>query len=72
MAGLVLFTAPATEPVTTAEAKTHLRVDTSDDDTLIGTLITVARRRVENDSRHQLVTATWDYTLDRFPECDEL
>lgn len=39
--------APTSEPVTTAEAKSHLRVDISDDDTLIGSLVTAAREYCE-------------------------
>ena len=37
----------ATEPITTAEAKSHLRVTIPDDDTLIDGLITAAREHVE-------------------------
>lgn len=37
----------STEPLTVAEAKSHLRVDISDDDTLIGNLITAAREWCE-------------------------
>jgi uncharacterized phage protein (predicted DNA packaging) len=36
-----------TEPVTLDEAKLHLRVDDTSDDTLITTLITAAREHVE-------------------------
>ena len=43
---LKLITAPAAEPVSTSEAKSHLRVDTTADDTYIGTLMTVARHAV--------------------------
>lgn len=64
---LKLITAPATEPVTSAEAKAHLRVDTTADDTLIGTLITVARMHVENHLRRALITQTWELVLDAFP-----
>lgn len=39
--------APSSEPVTTAEAKSHLRVDISTDDTLIGNLVTAAREYCE-------------------------
>lgn len=62
-----LITAPATEPLTTAEAKTHLRVDSATDDTYIGTLITAARQYVEGYLGRALITQTWDLTLDAWP-----
>lgn len=64
---LKLITAPATEPVTSTEAKSQLRVDTTADDTLIGTLITAARAHVENHLRRALITQTWELVLDAFP-----
>jgi uncharacterized phiE125 gp8 family phage protein len=60
-------TAPAVEPVTVAEAKAHLRVDTSDDDTYIGTLIKAAREWVEAYLDRTLVTTQWAMRFDRFP-----
>ena len=68
---LKLATAPASEPITVAEAKSHLRVDISTDDTLIGVYITAARQVVETYTRRQLVEATWDLWLDRFPSGNE-
>lgn len=65
-----LSSAPATEPITTAEAKTHLRVDSSDDDTYIGLLIIAARRWVEQTHGLALVTQTWDGSIDQFPSGD--
>lgn len=59
---------PADEPVTVAEAKSHLNITTADDDTLIGDLIAVAREYVEGFTGRQLVTATWTWKLDAFPE----
>lgn len=64
---LVIATAPATEPVSTAEAKSQLRVDVSDDDTLIGTYVTAARQWVEHLLRRALITQTWDLFLDEWP-----
>ena len=62
-----MVTAPAVEPVSLAEAKAQMRVDTSYDDTIIGTLITTARRSVEIITGQKLITQTWKYYLDRFP-----
>lgn len=65
--GHKLLTAPAVEPVTTAEAKSHMRVGTTDDDTLIGNLITAVRQHTESLTRRIFVGAIWQYTLDAFP-----
>lgn len=59
--------APATEPVTLAEAKAHLRVTESDDDTYITTLTEAAREYCENYVKRQFVTATYTLTMDAFP-----
>ena len=64
---LKLITAPAAEPVSASEAKSHMRVDTTADDTYIGTLITVARQNVENHLRRALINQTWELVLDDFP-----
>lgn len=70
--GLVLLTGPLEEPVSVAEAKAHLRVDTAEDDTLIGFLITAAREHVEAHCRRALITQTWDLFLDRWPRGGEI
>lgn len=67
-----LITAPATEPVSLAEAKTHLRVTSSDDDTLITALIAAARDAVEHELQRSLITQTWEKALDMFPDAIEL
>lgn len=69
---LKLITAPATEPVTLAEAKAHLRVDDSGSDTLIGVLIQAAREMAEQETGRALLPQTWEKTLDNFPTAIEL
>lgn len=61
---LKMKTAPAAEPVTLEVAKNHLRVDTSDDDTLISSLITTARDLGERETRRAFITQTWQMYLD--------
>lgn len=63
---LKLITGPTSEPLTTAEAKAHLRVDVTDDDTLIGTLIVAARQAVEQETARALMPQTWELGLDCF------
>lgn len=60
-------TGPAVEPLTVAEAKLHLRVDISDDDTYIGTLITAAREWVENYLDRTLITTQLILRAAEFP-----
>lgn len=70
---LTLATAPSGEPISTATAKAHLRVDTTADDTLIGSLITAARLRIDGRDGflgRALLTQTWDLWLDAFPGCE--
>lgn len=62
-----IVTAAASEPITLQEAKDFLRVDISDDDTLIEALITAAREMCEQYTRRILVTTTVDEYFDMFP-----
>lgn len=55
------------EPITTAQAKTYLGIDHSDQDTLIAELITEAREFIEKEINHSLVTTEWQQTLYCFP-----
>jgi uncharacterized phiE125 gp8 family phage protein len=64
---LVLTTPPALEPVTLAEAKTHLRVTHADEDALITSLIVAARRQAELASGMAFIAQGWSYYLDRWP-----
>jgi uncharacterized phiE125 gp8 family phage protein len=63
-----LVTAPTVEPLTTSEAKTHLRVTHAEDDGYIASLITAARIFVEKHTSRQLLEATWKMFLDKMPE----
>lgn len=56
---LKLLTAPTTEPVTTAQVKNQLRLDGTDQDTMISSLITAAREGVEKYLGRSLITQTW-------------
>ncbi len=67
MGALVLVTGPAAEPVSTAEAKTHFRVDHSSEDTLIESLVKAARSLVEKRTGRSLITQTHRWELDGFP-----
>ena len=58
---LVLATNPTTKVVSVADVKSHLRIDTSDEDTLLGLYIDAATEMAENFcSRHFI---THDYKL---------
>lgn len=63
---LKLVTAPAAEPVTATEAKTHCRITGTDQDSVITILISAAREMAEAITRRALITQTWDMYLDRF------
>lgn len=54
----VITVAPASEPVTLAEAKAHCRVDDSNSDTLLTSLITAARQYVEQYTGLAIVQQT--------------
>lgn len=64
---LDIVTQPAVEPLTTAEAKAHLRVDSTDEDTLIAAYVTAARSYYEQATWRALVTQTWALRLEQWP-----
>ena len=68
---LFLVTAPASEPITLAETKAHLRVDVDDENDLINTLRTAAREYGETVTHRAFLTQTWDDKRDYFPCSDE-
>jgi uncharacterized phiE125 gp8 family phage protein len=69
------LTPPAETPVTLAEAKAQLRVLSSDEDTLIGSLIQVATALLDGRNGmlgRALVSQAWRMKIDRFPRTIEL
>lgn len=62
-----LITPPAVEPVDLATAKHHCRVEITDDDALITSLIVAARRACETAAKRSFISTTYDMVLDSFP-----
>jgi uncharacterized phiE125 gp8 family phage protein len=60
-------TGPATEPVSLAEAKAQLRVEHNDEDTLILSLISAARRKLEQETGRALLSQTITEYWDEWP-----
>lgn len=65
---LRLVTDAISEPVTLAEAKAFCRVDLSDEDALLTSLIVAARRYVEKQTGLALMTQSWTAVLDKWPD----
>jgi len=65
---LITITAPDTPPVSTTEAKAHLRVTHSTDDTYIAALVDSARLTVEARAGIKLYTQTVELRADSFIE----
>lgn len=65
---LVMTTRPALEPVTVSEAKAFLRLDTSDEDVLVGSLILTSRLHVEAALGLAIISQGWKVILDSWPE----
>lgn len=64
---LVLVSAPAEEPVTTSEARAHLRLNDEVDGALLSVLIAAARTTLEVETRRAFVTQGWKLFLDAWP-----
>ena len=58
---------PGTEPVSLADAKSHLRIDHERDDALVAGLIAAARRHVEHETGTALIEQLWRRYLDDWP-----
>lgn len=62
-----LIAGPGEEPVALADAKAWCRIDSTDDDALVGALIAAARLQVESATGRALVTQSWRLTLPHAP-----
>ena len=65
---LKLITAAAAEPISLTEAKNHLRITSTDDDSLISAIIKAARQSAESITRRSLASQVFEMALDDFPE----
>jgi len=63
---------PEMEPVTLAEARQFLRLDQTEEDDLLATLITAARLMIEAAAGRCLVEQPWRIVLDRWPANAEI
>lgn len=68
----ILTTPPAQEPVTLAEAKQHLKIETALEDDLINRLITTARQHVEKHIDKVLIEQPWLVYFDDWPGSGEI
>ena len=66
--GALLMEAPACEPVSLAEARAHLRIVGNDEDALLASLVTAARRVVEARTGLCLMAQGWMCFRDSWPE----
>ncbi len=64
---LMLTSPPALEPMSLAEAKLYLKLDSNDEDDLVRSLITAARLMIEAASGRLLINQTWRLLLDHWP-----
>lgn len=65
--GLLLIASPQTEPVSLDEAKQHLCIGHDDDNDLITSQLSAARRACENHCRRTFIETTWRMSMDQFP-----
>ncbi|AOF89273.1 phage gp6-like head-tail connector family protein [Sinorhizobium sp. RAC02] len=59
---------PLAEPITLAEVKAHLRLETSDEDALLAALIRAAREHLEGQTGLCLIVRPLRLYLDDWPE----
>lgn len=62
------LTPPAVEPITLAEVKAHLRLDSNDEDALLAGLVRAARCHLESETGLCLILRSLRLYLDDWPE----
>ena len=62
-----LVTPPTLKPISVAALKTHLRIDSTDEDEYLAVLIDVATQFVEERAWRALLTQTREIALDAWP-----
>jgi uncharacterized phiE125 gp8 family phage protein len=65
---LVPILGPLIEPISVGELKTHLRLDGVSEEGLLAGFITTARLQIEAALSLALITQTWSWTLDHWPQ----
>jgi uncharacterized phiE125 gp8 family phage protein len=66
--GSVIVTAPASEPVTASELRSHLRADATElPDADANALIAEARQLIEDNTGLAFISQTWRLSIDRWP-----
>jgi len=69
---LMMTGGPAVEPVSVADAKAQLRIDHSDEDALISSLIITSRLHIEAALGLALISQSWSFFVDRWPRSREI
>lgn len=62
-----LVTAPAVEPVNLTDVKSHLRISSTAEDSLLNGFISGARQRIEAITNRKLINQTWKVYYDDWP-----
>jgi uncharacterized phiE125 gp8 family phage protein len=62
-----LLAGPTAEPVSLDDAKAYLKLDTTDDDALVTTLISAARFHIEGTTGRALLSQSWRVVVDDWP-----
>lgn len=72
MAGLIVTSAPSSEPLTASDVKSYLRISGTAEDVLIASMIKAARMFCESYTSRSLFTKTLVLTIDSANENDSL